>query len=163
MVLPRSSALRGSLRSFSFKRAGTQARANLRGVGRRSYASEHGATKSSDIPWLIGSIVVTVPAAGWLWQQGPVKSDHGHGHESHEKEEPEEKEEAKDEEPKEESSDEGADSGKSDTSEDSSPDDKSPPAEKEGDEDAKNDTSGAENPLKGADEESKKGEGETEG
>lgn len=53
MVLPRSAALRGTVRSFSFRRAGTQARTTLRGVGRRTYASEHGATKSSDIPWLV--------------------------------------------------------------------------------------------------------------
>jgi len=109
MPLPRTAVLRGSIRSFSFKRAGTQARTGLRGVGRRTYASDHGAQKSSDLPWLIGSLVVTVPAAGWLWQQGPTKSDHGHGHDAHteEKHEDEPAEEPKEEEeaaPKEEDS-----------------------------------------------------------
>ncbi|KAJ9613512.1 hypothetical protein H2200_003454 [Cladophialophora chaetospira] len=121
MPLPRPTALRGSIRSFSLKRAGTQARATLRGVGRRTYASEHGAQKSSDIPWLIGSIVVTVPAAGWLWQQGPTKSDHGHGHDAHTEEEHEDApaEESKEEggeEPKEEESGKEDDSGKEDES-----------------------------------------------
>merc|ERR1712000_412678 len=83
MALPRSAALRGSIRSFVAKRTGTQARTTLRNVGRRTYAQEHSTKKSSDLPWLVGSLVVTVPAAGWLWQQGPSKSDHGHGHAEH--------------------------------------------------------------------------------
>ncbi|EXJ55885.1 hypothetical protein A1O7_08816 [Cladophialophora yegresii CBS 114405] len=120
MPLPRPAALRGSIQSFSLKRAGTQARTSLRAVGRRTYASEHGAQKSSDLPWLIGSIVVTVPAAGWLWQQGPTKSDHGHGHEEKVVEEaPAEESKEEEESPKEDSDkdedgkqEEGKDEGK---------------------------------------------------
>jgi hypothetical protein len=44
---------------------------------------------------LIGSLVVTVPAAGWLWQQGPSGSPakHDHGHVTHTDEGDEEDEE----------------------------------------------------------------------
>lgn len=62
-------------------------------------------------------MVFTVPAAGWLLQQGPkTTSDHGHGHDEHKEEaqeapaeesQDEPKEEA--EEPKEESKDEDND------------------------------------------------------
>ena len=45
----------------------------------QSQAAEHTA-KASDR--LIGSVVVTVPSAAWLWQQGPKKGE-GHGHEGH--------------------------------------------------------------------------------
>jgi hypothetical protein len=53
---------------------------------------------------LIGSAVFTVPAAGWLWQQGPSKSDHGHGHAEHKEdaEEAPEEESAEEEQPKDE-------------------------------------------------------------
>ena len=51
MALPRSAALRGSIRSFVAKRTATQARTNLRNVGRRTYAQEHSTKKSSDLPW----------------------------------------------------------------------------------------------------------------
>ncbi|ETI21443.1 hypothetical protein G647_07790 [Cladophialophora carrionii CBS 160.54] len=111
MPLPRPAALRGSIQSFSLKRAGIQARTSLRGVSRRTYATEHGGQKSSDLPWLIGSIVVTVPAAGWLWQQGPTKSDHGHGHDAHAEKEVED---APAEEPKEEEESPKEDSGEDD-------------------------------------------------
>ncbi|KIX08600.1 uncharacterized protein Z518_03256 [Rhinocladiella mackenziei CBS 650.93] len=103
MVLPRSPVPRGCIRSFALRKAGTQARASLRGVSRRTYASGHGPQqKSSDLPWLIGSVVVTVPAAAWLWQQGPEPSDDHHGHESHDTHKKDEPEKAPKEEPKEE-------------------------------------------------------------
>ncbi|KAI2623094.1 hypothetical protein GGR54DRAFT_596576 [Hypoxylon sp. NC1633] len=55
---------------------------------RRSYASSGhggsaGAEKSSDLPWLIGSVGITVPAVAWMLSTGPSKkakprSDTGH-------------------------------------------------------------------------------------
>ncbi|KAG9791528.1 hypothetical protein KCU88_g975, partial [Aureobasidium melanogenum] len=182
MVLPRSSALRGSIRSFTLRRAGTQARTNLRAIGRRGYASEHGTQKSSDLPWLIGSVAVTVPAASWLLSQGPKTSDHGHHDESHatEKheeapaeesteqptEESEEKTEEKSEESQEDAGQEGGQTsdGRSETSEEettkgSLPEGESRISEKQGDKGAQKDVSGASNPFMGADEESKKPEG----
>jgi hypothetical protein len=36
---------------------------------------------------MIGSVVVTVPSAAWLWQQGPKKGEHGHGHDEHDEHE----------------------------------------------------------------------------
>ncbi|EXJ84152.1 hypothetical protein A1O3_04819 [Capronia epimyces CBS 606.96] len=163
MVLPRSSALRGSIRSFTLKRVGAQARTNLRAVGRRGYASEHGAKKSSDIPWLIGSVAVTVPAATWLLSQGPKKSDHGHGHEEH-TEEPEEESKEGSEDKAEEAADEGAQDGASETSEGETPESSESEgegevSEKKGDKDAQKDESGASNPLLDDDEKSKKPEG----
>ena len=65
---------------------------------------------------LVGSLVVTVPAAGWLWQQGPSKSDHGHGHAEH-KEEAEEtsgEEHAEEEQPKDEPEESKEEEGKDD-------------------------------------------------
>ena len=53
---------------------------------------------------LIGSVVVTVPSAAWLWQQGPKKGEHGHEHGEHEEHEGGE----------EESKDEGGEEGKAD-------------------------------------------------
>ncbi|EXJ78779.1 hypothetical protein A1O1_09181 [Capronia coronata CBS 617.96] len=170
MVLPKSSALRGSIRSFTLKRVGAQARTNLRAVGRRGYASEHGETKSSDLPWIIGSVAVTVPAATWLWSQGPTKSDHGHADEGHAEEEPKEatEEQSSQEEPEEKGEDakeEGGDEGgRSETSEEETTAGSLPPgeskvSEKQGDKGAKKDVSGASNPFMSADEESKKPEG----
>ncbi|KIW33535.1 uncharacterized protein PV07_00375 [Cladophialophora immunda] len=177
MPLPRSAALRGTLRSFTFRRAGTQARTSLRGVGRRTYATEHGAQKSSDIPWLVGSLVVTIPAAGWLLQQGPQKSDHGHGSHATEKheeasEEPKEEEQSKEdtesteEAGKEESQDEGKEESTSEGGEEEPtskgtalPEDKSKQSEEKGAKDAQGDVSGANNPFMGDEERSKKPEG----
>ena len=34
---------------------------------------------------MIGSVVITVPSAAWLLQQGPKTGDHGHGHDDHKK------------------------------------------------------------------------------
>lgn len=70
---------------------------------------------------LIGSVAVTVPAATWLWSQGPKKSDHGHGDEAHaeehHEEEPQQESEDKAEETKDEGSDESGEGGRSETSE----------------------------------------------
>ena len=64
---------------------------------------------------LIGSVVFTVPAAGWLLQQGPkTTSDHGHGEgEPHEVTEEAPAEESE-EEPKEEGEEESKDDDKED-------------------------------------------------
>ncbi|KEF55690.1 uncharacterized protein A1O9_08440 [Exophiala aquamarina CBS 119918] len=170
MALPRSSALRSTIRSFTIKRAGTQARINLRSIARRTYASGHEAKKGSDIPWLIGSVAATVPAAVWLWQQGPEPSAHGHGHESHGKEEeapqeePEDKpeeEESKGDESSDDSKAESDDDGKSETSGEGdsagSAKKDAKVSEKKGDKDAASDTTGAKHPV--LDEKTKKGEG----
>ncbi|RVX75106.1 hypothetical protein B0A52_01383 [Exophiala mesophila] len=170
MVLPRASVLRGSLRAATFKRAGIQARTSLRGVGQRSYASGHEAKKGSDIPWLIGSIVFTVPAASWLYAQGPTPSEHGHGHDAHKEESAEEaKEESSGEEEKDESSEESQaasdEAEKTDDSEDDSekkapgtvPDDAE--TESKGEKDAKSDVTGAKNPKLDDPSKSKKSEG----
>jgi hypothetical protein len=72
---------------------------------------------------MIGSVAVTVPSATWLWQQGPKKGDHGHGHDEHaEHEEVEEvAAEAKDEGSEENPTDDGEakseDGGKDDSGE----------------------------------------------
>ncbi|KAK0652313.1 hypothetical protein B0T16DRAFT_100439 [Cercophora newfieldiana] len=55
-------------------------------VSRRGYASAHG-KPSSDMPWLITSVVVSVPIGIYIWRQGPGRpkasqSAHG-GHENH--------------------------------------------------------------------------------
>jgi len=103
MVLPRSSTL-GNVFRASTRWAGARATSQTWWVaGRRSYASGHGAQKkSSDLPWLIGAIVFTVPSAAWLLQQGPTKSEHGHG--SHDTHVHEEKAEGGEDESKEEGS-----------------------------------------------------------
>jgi len=84
-------------------------------TARRGYASaSHGAKKSSsDLPWLLSAIAITIPSTWYILQPSP-SSDHGHddshGHDtSHGAEKHEEKEEqteASDE--KEESKDESA-------------------------------------------------------
>merc|ERR1712000_487355 len=175
MALPRSAALRGSIRSFVAKRIGTQARTTLRNVGRRTYAQEHSTKKSSDLPWLVGSLVVTVPAAGWLWQQGPSKSDHGHGHAEH-KEEAEEtsgEEHAEEEQPKDEPEESKEEEGKDDNADkesggtvDEGADTKGSPdgkeratTEKAGEKQAQGDVSGASNPFLYEGDRSKKAEG----
>ncbi|KAI0376631.1 hypothetical protein F5Y04DRAFT_265971 [Hypomontagnella monticulosa] len=54
----------------------------LRSAARRSYASTgHGhAEKTSDMPWLIGSVAVTVPGVAWLLSSGPSKKADAHHH-----------------------------------------------------------------------------------
>ncbi|RYP74294.1 hypothetical protein DL771_003115 [Monosporascus sp. 5C6A] len=51
----------------------------VRPAARRGYASAHGgAAKSSDLPWLIGSVAVTVPGAAYLLSNGPKKGASAH-------------------------------------------------------------------------------------
>ncbi|KAI1391562.1 uncharacterized protein F4822DRAFT_189661 [Hypoxylon trugodes] len=58
----------------------------MRSVARRYASSGHGgsagAEKTSDLPWLIGSVGITVPAVAWLLASGPSKKpahDDHHG------------------------------------------------------------------------------------
>ncbi|ORY71524.1 uncharacterized protein BCR38DRAFT_417112 [Pseudomassariella vexata] len=73
MSLSRTVALRSTLRAAS-RRA--TPRLLLWPAARRSYASQHDAAKSSDMPWLIGAVAFTVPSAAYLLYSGPSKSDH---------------------------------------------------------------------------------------
>ena len=87
---------------------------------------------------MIGSAVVTIPAATWLYGQAPTKSDHGHGHETEPKlvedpdgtagseDKPEQEEggdDSKDESKDEEKSDEPKDEGKDEEKDDDKSDD----------------------------------------
>ncbi|TKX24918.1 hypothetical protein C1H76_2871 [Elsinoe australis] len=119
-------------------------RRSLRPAFRRGYASggdAHGAP-SSDIPWLLGAIAVTVPGCYYLWPEASHgDASHGHGgHEEHHEEpqgaeaddqedanseaapkEPESEAPAESEEkPQEESKDESKDESKEDSKDDSS-------------------------------------------
>ncbi|KAK3370328.1 hypothetical protein B0H63DRAFT_528052 [Podospora didyma] len=48
---------------------------------RRGYASSQGhGAKSSELPWLITSVGLTLPAAIYIWNQGSSKNSHGGGH-----------------------------------------------------------------------------------
>jgi len=84
-VFPRTSAFRSVFRSSAARTARLRSTSRTwRTASRRGYASDHGhGKKSSDLPWIIGSVVVTVPSAAWLIQQGPKPGDHGHGHDDH--------------------------------------------------------------------------------
>ncbi|PGH27647.1 hypothetical protein AJ80_00660 [Polytolypa hystricis UAMH7299] len=88
MVLSRTTT--ASFRSFfaagPSRIAGARASSRVwQQTARRTYASEAPtqAHKSSDLPWIIGSLAVTVPSAYFLIQSGPDgKTDaHAHGHE----------------------------------------------------------------------------------
>ncbi|KAI8630314.1 hypothetical protein F5Y19DRAFT_59858 [Xylariaceae sp. FL1651] len=74
MFAQRSSALRSLSRQSL-----TRHTAFPGAAAKRSYASAHGeAQKSSDLPWLIGSVTVTVPALAYLISNGPKRSaSHG--------------------------------------------------------------------------------------
>lgn len=59
----------------------------MRSTARRGYSSSShggsaGAEKTSDLPWLITSVAITVPAAAWLLSSGPSKKADSH-HSSH--------------------------------------------------------------------------------
>lgn len=89
MPLPRQTVLRSGLRVPGARASG---RSRFVGLGqrlsRRGYASGGDAPKkaSGDLPWLIGSIAVTVPTCAYLLQAGPDKSHHDHdgSHDHHE-------------------------------------------------------------------------------
>ncbi|KAE8160426.1 hypothetical protein BDV40DRAFT_290176 [Aspergillus tamarii] len=79
MVFARANLLRASARAV---RAASRRPAQQ--FARRTYASEssHGVQKSSDLPWLLGSVGLGVPAAYYLLSSGPEKTPHG-GHGDH--------------------------------------------------------------------------------
>ncbi|WEW61132.1 hypothetical protein PRK78_006622 [Emydomyces testavorans] len=87
MVLPRS-AFRTLLSAQSRRVTARATRSSQvwQRAGRRSYATEGSAgahTSGSDMPWLIGSLVVTVPSAYFLYKSGPSNEGHGHGPSGH--------------------------------------------------------------------------------
>ncbi|KAJ9291324.1 hypothetical protein DTO021C3_1124 [Paecilomyces variotii] len=123
MVLPRTAAFRTLFASRSARagaRASSRVSSRCQQLGRRSYASQggHGGEqKSSDLPWAVGAVAITVPSAYLLLSSGPELP---HGHEKEqvpksiaEPEEPREeaKEEAEPEAPKEEAKKEEAPEG----------------------------------------------------
>ncbi|KAF2835380.1 hypothetical protein M501DRAFT_450592 [Patellaria atrata CBS 101060] len=88
MLLPRASSLRSSLRP-SFNRSGRLFQMTERQTWqrlaqrtpRRSYASATESAKktaSSDLPWLLGSVAVTIPGTWWVLSSHD-KGNHPHG------------------------------------------------------------------------------------
>ncbi|KAI1818137.1 hypothetical protein GGS20DRAFT_391937 [Poronia punctata] len=72
----RSSALRTLARQVA------PTRTHASPVGRRGYSSAQGAAaKSSDMPWIIGSVAITVPTVGYLMMRGGQGSS---GHDQNE-------------------------------------------------------------------------------
>ncbi|KAF2453571.1 hypothetical protein BDY21DRAFT_121068 [Lineolata rhizophorae] len=93
MVLSRPSILRAAARvaaapARTGARRGQAAHAPAR-LGQRSwrrgYASEHGheTQAKSDLPWLIGAVVVGVPGTWWALQPGEAPEGHGSHGEGH--------------------------------------------------------------------------------
>jgi len=93
------------------------------GFVKRGYSTgDHHHQKTSDLPWLISALLVTIPGSYFLIQQGPSPSDHhsehhddkktGHAVESNKKSAEgtqDDREEGKEEKDGEESKDEGGD------------------------------------------------------
>ncbi|EEH49624.2 uncharacterized protein PADG_05703 [Paracoccidioides brasiliensis Pb18] len=81
MVVFRSSPL---IRTFftaqqSTRVAGTRASSRVwQQVSRRTYASGLEVKKTSDLPWLIGSVAFTVPAAAYLLSESPKPVPESH-------------------------------------------------------------------------------------
>ncbi|KAF2767737.1 hypothetical protein EJ03DRAFT_328929 [Teratosphaeria nubilosa] len=97
MAFARARALRSIQTAFrqSSARATAPARTQL-AVGRR-YASGGGhghAEPSSDLPWALGAVVVTVPSVWFLWPDS-TKAEHHGGHDDHHEETHEEAHEDK--------------------------------------------------------------------
>ncbi|KAI1135663.1 hypothetical protein F5Y05DRAFT_167604 [Hypoxylon sp. FL0543] len=74
-----------TLRAVARRAAPAQRHSVVRSTARRGYASSGhggsaGAEKTSDLPWLIGSVAITVPAAAWLLSQSPSKKSDSHQH-----------------------------------------------------------------------------------
>ncbi|KAH0544359.1 hypothetical protein FGG08_001500 [Glutinoglossum americanum] len=81
MVLPRATAFRTLLRSPVGRTSRRASGIRQWGqTGRRGYASggQEAKKSSSDLPWLIGSVAITVPSTYWLLQQGPAGKAHSH-------------------------------------------------------------------------------------
>ncbi|KAK7747207.1 hypothetical protein SLS62_009149 [Diatrype stigma] len=83
----RAFALRSSLRAPSAPALRQTPRLLFRpnAAARRGYASgaHEAAAQTSDLPWLIGSIAFTVPAAGYLIYKMPSRSGGGKAHHAH--------------------------------------------------------------------------------
>ncbi|OTA85460.1 hypothetical protein M434DRAFT_400185 [Hypoxylon sp. CO27-5] len=78
-----SRVLTSTLRAVSRRAAPAQRQLVMRSTARRGYSSSShggsaGAEKTSDLPWLITSVAITVPAAAWLLSSGPDKKAHSH-------------------------------------------------------------------------------------
>ncbi|EER38246.1 conserved hypothetical protein [Histoplasma capsulatum var. duboisii H88] len=83
MVLPRSTLFRTLFTAQQSTRiAGARVSSRVwQQATRRTYASGGGESKkSSDLPWIIGSLVFTVPAASFLLADGPKKPTHSELH-----------------------------------------------------------------------------------
>ncbi|OCL10695.1 hypothetical protein AOQ84DRAFT_438173 [Glonium stellatum] len=146
MVLPRPSAFRMPLatrfaRPTRIIRTAEQQpwQCAFQNTVRRGYASAgHGAKKaSSDLPWLLSGIAITIPSTWYILQPSPSSGhghDEGHGHDaSHGEEKHEEKEEQPEASEKEEpaSEEKPKEGGKSDESaKDSEKPDDSKPTDK---------------------------------
>ncbi|KAK1147776.1 hypothetical protein N8T08_000289 [Aspergillus melleus] len=80
MLFARANLLRASIRA-----AGSTARRPAQQLARRTYASggSHETKKSSDLPWLLGSVGLGGPAAFYLIQSRPQKQSHDHHGEAH--------------------------------------------------------------------------------
>ncbi|PLB47552.1 hypothetical protein P170DRAFT_510380 [Aspergillus steynii IBT 23096] len=80
MLFARANLLRASMRAAS-----STARRPAQQLARRTYASGHSheTKKSSDLPWLLGSVGLGGPAAVYLWQQRPQKKSHDHHGDEH--------------------------------------------------------------------------------
>ncbi|KAJ5256916.1 hypothetical protein N7478_013020 [Penicillium angulare] len=113
-VLARRSALRAVSTAQSCRIVPVASR-SAQLLGRRLYSSGksdggHENHRSSDLPWLLGSVGVTAPMVWYLLQTGPEKKSHddahahGHGSDEAHKEEADEKEAAPEGEEKEEPS-----------------------------------------------------------
>ncbi|KAI9698792.1 MAG: hypothetical protein M1836_003902 [Candelina mexicana] len=85
MVLPRATTFRSFLQLQSRRTFLTPTRTQIwQRIGRRGYANGGGhepKKASGDLPWIIGSIAVTLPTCAYLLQPS---SDKGHAHEGHE-------------------------------------------------------------------------------
>ncbi|RHZ60038.1 hypothetical protein CDV55_104981 [Aspergillus turcosus] len=75
MVIARPQLIRASLRAV-----GGTARRPLQQAGRRTYASaQESVKKSRDLPWILGSVGVSVPTAFYLLTPPPTRiSEHDH-------------------------------------------------------------------------------------
>lgn len=150
MVLPRSNALRSGCSAARLARSvpRTAVRSRVQTVARRGYASGHGGhdhAPSSDMPWLISAIAVTIPSCYFLWPEASHGDAHGaHGaHEEHEEHDEEASEEPKEEESTEDSKEEDA------PKEEAAPAEESKEDESKGDESKKDDSEQKEAPKEG--------------
>ncbi|KAF1346241.1 hypothetical protein BDV97DRAFT_38648 [Delphinella strobiligena] len=84
MVLPRPTVFRAFAPARLFRNAPRTAN---RAVARRGYASGHGehSAPSSDAPWAIGAVAVTIPTCWYLWPSESSHHDAPHVETKHER------------------------------------------------------------------------------